>query len=649
MADSLEGWNLLLLTLDTTRADRLGCYGYGPARTPVLDGLAAAGTRFTNATVQAPMTLPSHTTIFTGNNPTYHGVRHNGLHALPEAQFTLAEILRGSGYQTAAVVAAAVLDGRYGLRQGFDRFDDSQRGSGSQFLYAQRTGPEVTEAALAAVADFDKSRPYFLWAHYFDPHFEYEPPEEFARHFPNTASGRYDGEIATMDHAIGTLLQGLRKTGRMKRTLVMVIADHGEGIDGPHEEWTHGIFLYRDTLEVPFLVSAEGGLPRGRTVDALVTGTDVTPTALDLLGVKHGGVMQGRSLAKLLRDESAGAETDPPSDPIPDEPRYAYAEATAPFHQYGWSPLAQIRDERWKLVWGPSVELYDLASDRDELSNIASEHPDKVETLKRKIREIDAVAHTSDARLDAAPSSQEQQRLRRLGYVVEGGGQEIPSLDERAGLGDPMKLMRLQEPLAQARRLQAEGRAREALALVQQDVLAVDPGNLDGLLLVGQFATELASWSVSTQAYERLIGLRPGSFSYRWKLADMRIAQATRAKQQGQADLAGALTRKAIGEYEAIIAEGCADAIPFVNLGRVYILQANLEAFKKAEPLLTRAIQIDSNNFEAHLNLGLLYEATRHFDRSLELLDRAIELSSPGTPRYDTAVRVRGRVQSKRG
>ena len=180
-------------------------------------------------------------------------------------------------------------------------------------------------------------------------------------------------------------------------------------------------------------------------------------------------------------------------------------------------------------------------------------------------------------------------------------------------------------------------------------VLAVDPGNLDGLLLVGQFATELASWSVATQAYEKLIGLRPGSFSYRWKLADMRIAQATRAKQQGQADLAGALTRKAIGEYEAIIAEGCADAIPFVNLGRVYILQANLEAFKKAEPLLTRAIQIDSNNFEAHLNLGLLYEATRHFDRSLELLDRAIELSSPGTPRYDTAVRVRGRVQSKRG
>ncbi|MBI3491329.1 MAG: sulfatase [Acidobacteria bacterium] len=295
--------NVLLITIDTLRADHLGSYGYAGARTPALDALAARGVRFSQATTVAPLTLPAHSSLMTGTFPAYHGVRDNGGFYLGDDQVTLAKALRERGYRTGGFVAAFVLDGRWGIGQGFDRyyddFDLTKYRLDVGLDAVQRPGSEVVSKAIEWL-DQDFTRPFLAWVHLYEPHAPYDPPESIRVRFPPTMIGAYDGEIATADIQVGRLIDRLAKAGRLDRTVVAVLGDHGESL-GEHDEEQHGFFVYDATIRIPLIIAGAGMAPR--TVGDQVRIVDVMPTLLELLGVEIPKPVQGRSLLPLVRGE----------------------------------------------------------------------------------------------------------------------------------------------------------------------------------------------------------------------------------------------------------------------------------------------------------------------------------------------------------
>ena len=290
---------MLLVSIDTLRADRLGSYGYAAAETPRLDALAARGLRFAQATTVIPLTLPAHSSLMTGTFPAHHGVRDNGGFYLAEEQVTLAEVLSERGYRTGGFIAAFVLDGRWGIGQGFGRYFDDfdldgyEQAAGMDAI--QRPGSTVVDQALEWL-DADRDQKFFAWVHLYDPHTPYEAPEPYRVRFPRTASGAYDAEIAVADTQLGRLLDKLQVDGRLDETLVVVLSDHGEML-GEHGEHTHGFFIYDAAVHIPLIIAGPG-VP-ARVVPNQVRIVDVMPTVLDLLGEPAPPAVQGVSLRPL--------------------------------------------------------------------------------------------------------------------------------------------------------------------------------------------------------------------------------------------------------------------------------------------------------------------------------------------------------------
>ena len=460
-----RGANLLLVTVDTLRADRLGFSGHPRARTPVLDELAGRGVRFETALAPAPITLPSHATILTGLDPSHHGVRDNGLFALGEDRVTLAELLAGAGYETGAVVGAFVLDARYGLAQGFGTYDDRMvPAAGTVEAIAQRPAVQVTDAALAWLDGRTATGPFFLWVHYFDPHMPYEPPPPFGG---STPEERYDGEIAFVDSELGRLLRGLEVRGLGESTLLAFTSDHGEGL-GEHGERTHSLLLYDSTMRVPLLFVPPGARGRGRVIDDRAAGgIDVLPTALDLLGLPVPGGLDGESLARPPRD--------------PDRP--LYLETFAPLHTCGWSPLHALRRLGDKFIEAPVPEYYDLRSDPWETRNLLPQAPPSAQALAshlaRRMREEPLVAQPAAGR---PLPPEERARLAALGYFSQAPS-SAPAGTRRP---DPKAMMPVVEDLMRALGLVNAKKFEEAepLLLGILERSPEDPSALDQLARV---------------------------------------------------------------------------------------------------------------------------------------------------------------------
>jgi arylsulfatase A-like enzyme/tetratricopeptide (TPR) repeat protein len=388
--------NLLLLTLDTTRPDRLGCYGSPAGATPHLDGLAARGARFEEAIAPVALTRPSHATLLTGLEPREHGVRSNGPYRLEPGFTTIAERLAQNGFSTAAVVSSFVLGRSFGLDQGFRRYDDA-------FAETPEADPEKTadaaERSASSWVGGDALRsPFFLWVHFYDPHDPYAPPEPHASRF---RSDPYAGEVAFMDAAIGRLLDALDARGLAAETLVVAVADHGEGL-GEHGEPTHGYFLYDSTLRVP-LVLAGPGVPPGLVVSGSVTLADLAPTLLDALGLDPGG--GGRSFwSELLRGRVAS--------------RPALLENPAIHRQFGWAELAGLRADGWKWIAAPTPELYDLTADPAETRNLARAEPLRAASLGERLARMRSGAAVPGGARGLSPEQEE--RLAALGYLSSG-------------------------------------------------------------------------------------------------------------------------------------------------------------------------------------------------------------------------------------
>ena len=400
-----QGLNLLVITLDTTRADRIGAYGYQGVETPAIDRLAREGVLFEHTMAVAPLTCPAHCSIFTSKFPPDHGVRDNGGFFLSPKQLTLATLLKRRGFQTGAVVSAFVLDRKWGIGQGFDTYVDDfdmseSRGAGTGDV--RRPGNDVVDRALPWLEKV-KGQRFFAWLHFYDPHAPYTPPEPFKTRY---AEHPYLGAIAFMDSQIARVIDFLDRNGLMERTVIAVIGDHGESL-GQHGEQTHAFFVYEATTRVPFIIRAPFEKLRGRRVADPVRSVDLMPTVLDLMGIPAPGGIQGVSLAPLM----TGARTTMDLE--------GYAEALYPLHHFGWSELRAWRVGRYKAIDAPRPELYDLSRDPHETTNLYAERRTVADGMIARLREIERDAPRDDSVAKATPEidPDARARLAALGYV----------------------------------------------------------------------------------------------------------------------------------------------------------------------------------------------------------------------------------------
>jgi arylsulfatase A-like enzyme/predicted negative regulator of RcsB-dependent stress response len=388
----------LIVTLDTTRADALSCTGAPAGLTPRLDRLASEGLLFTQARTSAPITLPAHASLFTGLTPLRHGVRDNSLQPLPPQALTLAERARAAGLDTAAFVAAAVLDSAFGLDQGFDRYVDPPRGAGTRqsVHFVERSAEAVADDVLAWLGARERARPFLLWVHFFDPHAPYQPPEEFRRRAGGDA---YLGEVARVDFALGRILDELERQGLMRETLVVVAGDHGEG-RGEHGEATHGALTFDSTLRVPLIVRAPGSAAAGQRSARAVGLVDVAPTVAAAMGLAALPGIDGRDLLSSTATPEAGV----------------YFESYYGFLHYGWSPITGWCDGQRKYSFDGQDACFDLRLDPGETRNLAREQPDCAESFRKAVGALAArprLAGTGDI------DGELRGAIQQLGYAAE--------------------------------------------------------------------------------------------------------------------------------------------------------------------------------------------------------------------------------------
>jgi len=479
--------SLLLVTIDTLRADHVGCYGDASAHTPHLDTLCAQGVVFESAFAPAPITLASHASMMTGLHPAAHGLYTNASGRLGIEVQTLAEALRPRVRRAAAIVGSVVLNARFGLDQGFDDYDDRMPPAplGGYLSQRERRAPAVAAAASAWIRRHS-AEPFFLWVHFYDPHAPYDPPPPWNERLVDP----YDGEVAAADEGLGQVLQALGEVGALDKTLIVVAGDHGEDL-GQHGEPGHGIFLYDSTLRVPLIFRYPAGLPRGRRTAGVVRLVDLMPTVLELFDLPGTERAQGRSLKPLL----LGAQEDLNLE--------AFSESRLPELQYGWARLAALRQSRWLYVRAPEEELYDLATDAQQGTNVAGRERDRMADLRQRLDAVEREVAVAGEAPRVALTEEMTRQLESLGYIGTPPGRAPAS--RREGI-DPKRRLEVLASLNQVGDWVASGRAAEAAAVLR-GVLAADPENPYALRLHARSLAMLGKQEQARAGYEKLLSV----------------------------------------------------------------------------------------------------------------------------------------------
>ncbi len=676
---------LVLITIDTCRADRLGCYGSQTCETGALDAIAERGALFLRAGAPCPITLPSHCSILTGLYPDRHTVRDNGAGRLPDEAMTLAEVLRERGWRTAAFIAGVPLENRFGTAQGFDSYDDDflsvsagrggREGQGdaedilNRLLTDQRTADEVTARALPWIREaLDAGDGFFAWLHYFDPHQVYQPPPHLAARYGDSP---YDGEVAFVDEQVGLLLEGLGASA--ERILIAVTADHGESL-GEHGEATHGFFLYEAAVHVP-LVIAGPGVPAGRRVAEPVSLVSVMPTLLELLELAVPDGLDGRSAASLIRDEAQG------------EPELLYAEALFPRLHFDWAGTRSVRRGRWKLIEAPRPELYDLEQDPHETSNVFAEHPDVVSELRAELRrsaqrggvlgavaagvdeetraQLEALGYLGDSHEPAAaeealwdlaaPDPKDRidvfadvQKLPQ--FILSGDSAQAASLVESVKGRDPQNV-----PLRrQIYRLQMRVRRWSEARCTAVEITELDPQDVDAFLDLARIDRALENAAGAKRWLREATERRPDDFRAWQYLGDLlseegRHEEARTALARavdlapGDADLRSSLGRvyedagdtvRALAEYGRALSldPGCSEA-----LNQKALLLSHSGRVEEAVELLRAGLEHLPEDVETLNNLAwLLVDEGLDAGEAYELSGRALSLSGEDAAVLDT-------------
>jgi arylsulfatase A-like enzyme/tetratricopeptide (TPR) repeat protein len=531
--ETFRGAPLVLVSIDTLRADHLPAYGYGKVETPALEGLRRDGILFANAYSHCPLTLPSHTSLLTGLLPPQHGVRDNLGYTLDaKAHPTLATLLKGRGYATGAAVSAFVLRGATGLEASFDTYDDAITApAGSEAAAsAQRSGYE-TESRAEGFLDGVGSRPFFLFFHIYEPHLPYDPPEPFKSRYALP----YDGEVAAADDIVGRLVASLKKRGLYDRSLVVLVSDHGEGL-GDHGEADHGILLYREVLKVPLLVKLPGSKRKGETIERPVGLVDVVPTVSELLELDPPKGLPGSSLL-----EATGSQ------------KGVYSETYFPRIHLGWSELRSLVDARYHLIEGPDPELYAVRDDPEEKTSVLRGHEALASTMRAAL-EKEAGTFTGPA----APDPEALEKLRALGYL--GGG--VEELPKGGSLPDPKAHIAVVAGIQKGFALAAAGRNAEALAVLG-GLLKENPQITDVQIKVGLILLESGRAEEALAAFGAACKVSPS-------LAGVVAPSVARAEVE--------LGRLPEAERAARVALGSSPVEGHALLGRVALARGDLQA-----------------------------------------------------------------------
>ncbi len=570
---SLRRANLLLVTIDTLRQDRVGAYGNRDGLTPTLDRLASSGLRYTHAFSTAPLTLPAHASILTGLLPHHHGIHSNTRFRLAPDVPTLASMAKAAGYRTGAFVGAFVLDGRFGLSRGFDEYDDRlPRTERTSFQFAERrAGEVVAHAGDWILESSSSSSPWLAWVHLFDPHAPYDPPAEY-----RAGRAPYDGEIAYADAMLGSLLARLRAAHALDRTLVVVTADHGESL-GEHGETTHGLFAYDATLAVPLIVNGPS-LP-ARAVDRPVSHVDIAPTIASLLGLPLPAAVDGVSLLSPLAAD-----------------RPLFFEALDASLNRGWAPLRGVVQGRKKYIDLPEPELYDLSADPRELTNRIAQDT-SVSALQRVLApQLTATASAPSLSLDADARS----RLQSLGYTGGSAGRTVPGVAD-----DPKRLVALNEQFNTAITAYDEGRSGEALTACQA-ILRARPD------FTSARTTASTILIVSGRGREAVDLLRAG-LAIEPASPELEAKLGTALRSTG--DLSGA--RDAL-EQARRSGDDSADVL--TELAQVYL---GLNRPDQARPLFLAVVDLSPTAATSWFNLGLFELQNRRPADAVSALRRA--------------------------
>ena len=613
--------NLLLVTIDTLRADRLGCYGYANIETPNLDEIARRGVLFENAVTHTPLTAPSHASIFTGLYPATHGVRDTGGFVLQASHPTLAEVLREQGWSTAAFVGASVLKRQFGFNQGFGVYDDEMPKSDPDKVggdYAERRAETVVDKAIAWLSG-QSGGPFFLWVHVFDPHSPYDPPSSFREKYAGRA---YDGEVAYTDRELGRLFEAVSRKSP-EDTVIAVLSDHGESLS-EHGEYTHGVFLYDATVRIAFLLAGPG-VPKGMRVKQQARAIDVLPTVLELIGSKAPPGVQGANLTPAF-----SGKTLPTSD--------AYLETLYPKINMGWAELRGIRTSRWKYIRAPKPELYDLVQDPAETANVIGDHPDEARQLEASLKAIAAAEKVQTTMADARTLSQ----LKSLGYLGGSSGQQFTL----TGSGiDPKDRLDVLKSLYLAASPDASSPAAQRIPLLRK-ALADDPANPSIYYHLGnEFARTRRprdamrlyrdalrnglsnAWLFSRVAYLFLQqGNKDEAIANFEKAAQLNPSDNESLNDLGMAYLETGKLADAERAFRWSVKADDKYALAYNGLGLVAIQKHDLQGARES---FEKAVQLDPDLLEAQLNLGRVYQVIGANTRARACFETFLTKASP--------------------
>ena len=611
--------NVVVITIDTLRADHLGCYGNQQIRTPNIDSLAADGVHFERAYTPVPVTLPAHTVLFTGTYPLLSGIHDFSANKLSPTQPTLASVLKEQGYTTGAVIGSAVLDSRFGLNRGFDFYYDHfdfNRLQESNLDEMERPGNVVADIALDWLAKHDKNK-FFLWMHLYDPHFPYRPPEPYSEQYKNRP---YDGEIAFADAQVGRLIRFLKDKGLYQNTIIVLTGDHGESL-GEHGEKTHGFFIYNATLRIPVIFHLPGQ-KLGNRMSELVSLADLMPTVLQVLKVDVPSQVQGRNLLPLMTTKKE------------DQSQGLYAETFLPRLHFNWSELRGIETKNYHFIDAPKPELYDLAKDPGETQNlystkkaVADEMRARLTTLIRQYGGGQELAEKTG--LDPAL----MERLKSLGYAGFSGGGS-PTVSNRS-LPDPKDRIQLYELFSDAVAESQHGKYPESTEKLSL-VLKTEPDSIPAHYLLGLNYYRMREFPKAVEHLRRVVQMSPDyalavfqlGLAYgqmgEWEQAIeslKRTLQLDATNFSASYNLGAAYLQKKMVPEAVIAFRQCITTAPDYApghraLGEVLLYQGQIN---EALAELRRATELDPHEPGAHLALAkALVAAGRHEEAEAE-------------------------------
>lgn len=590
---------VLLIIVDTVRADRLGCYGARRVRTPAMDALAAQGVRFDRALAEVPTTPPSHAVILTGTYPMYNGVRGFISGPLPKGVGVLAEAFQRHGYDTAAFVSSAVLESSWGFNRGFQEYDDRfnvRQVETSNPAAIERRAEETVGRLLAwfqaRPSGGTGARPFFVWLHLYDPHARYDPPEPFRTQY---AGHLYDGEIAYADSQLARLFEYLRNNRLYDRTLIALLSDHGESL-GEHGEDEHGFFIYNSTLHVPLIFKLPSGMGTPHVVRRLVGIIDVAPTLLDLLHLQDplSRQFQGMSLASDILGKGAGRE------------RPVYAETYYPRDSFGWSELYGISTGQFKYIQAPRPELYDLLKDPQELHNVYAERRSLAAALREQLNGIERRYTSTQPAATAPPLPPETvEKLKSLGYIAYSGAAQPAAAGP---LPDPKDHLKVFKAVMRAHALNEAGRYEESNQALEP--LATEEPRLFVIpFLKAENLSQTHRWHEAEKSYLDSLKLNPT-----FDRALMGLARAYMVEGE---------TEKARPLLELVIHQSPRDIFAIHALGRIARLEGkNEEAYR----YLLKAAEAKPSIAIFQQELGITLVDLKRFQEALGPLSRAEKL-----------------------